>query len=173
MRKHRRVPFHAWHIFPNPRNILILKISTLLSVTAICSSLLAQNSKQSSDEMAIRNADKQWSQAIAEKDIDKTISFYGHNASVLPFNAPLAAGQDQIRDMWAHLFQSPGFHLQFAPTKIEFAKSNDMAYEIGTFELKMNGSDGKPATTQGKYVVVWKREAGQWKAAADIFNTDK
>jgi len=26
---------------------------------------------------------------------------------------------------------------------------------------------------KGKYVVVWKKRNGQWKAVADIFNTDK
>ncbi|HWC15420.1 MAG TPA: nuclear transport factor 2 family protein, partial [Terriglobales bacterium] len=73
----------------------------------------------------------------------------------------------------SHLLESPGFHLQFAPTKIEVAKGGDMAYDVGTFELKMNDSSGNPTTTSGKYVVVWKKEGGQWKAVADIFNTDK
>jgi ketosteroid isomerase-like protein len=152
----------------------MLKMPILLFVSAILSlSLVAQNSKQTKAENAIRDADKEWSQAVGAKDLDKSTSFYATDASVLPFNAPLSTGREPIRQLWSHLFDMPGFHLQFAPTKIEISKSGDMAYDLGTFELRTNGSDGSPATTQGKYVVVWKKEGGQWKAVADIFNTDK
>jgi ketosteroid isomerase-like protein len=152
----------------------MLKMPILLFVSAILSlSLVAQNPKRAKDENAIRDADKEWSQAVGAKDLDKTTSFYATDASVLPFNGPLSTGREPIRQLWSHLFDMPGFHLQFAPTKIEISKSGDMAYDLGTFELRTNGSDGSPATTQGKYVVVWKKEGGQWKAVADIFNTDK
>jgi ketosteroid isomerase-like protein len=68
----------------------------------------------------------------------------------------------------------PGFSLTFAPTKIEIAKAGDMAYDVGTAELKLNDASGNPTTTVGKYVVVWKKQPDkQWKAVADIFNTDK
>ena len=33
---------------------------------------------------------------------------------------------------------------------------------------------GNPVRVSGKYVVVWKKQAGgQWKAVVDIFNTDQ
>jgi uncharacterized protein (TIGR02246 family) len=151
-----------------------VKIPTLLCVAVVLSGMLiAQNSKQGKDESAIRKADAEWSRAVEAKDLEKATSFYADDASVYPFNSPLASGRDNIRQLWSHLFDSPGFHLQFAPTKVEVAKGGDMAYDAGTFELKMNGSDGTPTTSQGKYVVVWKKQNGQWKAVADIFNTDK
>lgn len=134
---------------------------------------LAQKSASSNDRAAIRNADKRWSEAVEEKNLDKTVSFYADDATVLPFNAPKAEGRENIRQLWNHLFQSPGFHLRFAPVKIAVAKSRDMAYEVGVFELTMNGPDGAPSTSPGKYVVVWKKQNGEWKAVADIFNTDK
>ena len=151
-----------------------MKIPTLLLAAVVLGgTLLAQDSKHGKDESAIRKADAEWSHALEAKDLDKATSFYADSASVYPFNAPLATGKDNIRQLWSHLFDSPGFHLQFAPTKIEVAKAGDMAYDAGSFELSMNGSDGTPTTTQGKYVVVWKKQDGQWKAVADIFNTDK
>lgn len=64
--------------------------------------------------------------------------------------------------------------MTFAPTKIDVSRSHDMAYDIGTFELKLNDSQGNSTATVGKYVVAWKKSAqGQWKVEADIFNTDK
>jgi uncharacterized protein (TIGR02246 family) len=143
-------------------------------LAAACAVTLAQGGKASKSEQSIREIDKAWSQAAQNKDLDKTVSFYADDASVLPFNAPIATGKEQIKQVWSSLMAKPGFSLTFAPTKIDVAKSDDLAYEVGTFELKMNDPQGNSTTTPGKYVVAWKRQAkGDWKAELDIFNTDK
>jgi len=67
-----------------------------------------------------------------------------------------------------------GILTALAPTRIEVAASKDLAYDVGTFELKLNDDKGASMTIPGNYVVVWKKQKdGQWKAEADIFNTDK
>jgi ketosteroid isomerase-like protein len=49
-----------------------------------------------------------------------------------------------------------------------------MAYEVGTYEMKVNDSQATPTTVIGKYVVVWQKKSDkQWKVVADIFNPDK
>ena len=128
---------------------------------------------QSKEEQKIRDLDKSWSDAARSKALDKTVSYYAEDASVLPFNAPIATGKEAIHQVWQHLMSAPGFSLTFAPTKIEIAKAGDIAYEIGTFELKMHDPQGQLTTTPGKYVVAWKKINGQWKVEADIFNTNK
>ena len=151
-----------------------MKIPILLfAVFVLGGILVAQKVKQSKDESAIRNADVEWSQAVEAKDLDKTVSFYADDASVYAPGAPIVTGKDNIRQAWSHMFDSPGFHLKVAPTKVEVAKRADLAYDAGTFEENLNGSDGTPMTVRGKYVVVWKKQSGQWKAVADIFNADK
>ncbi len=150
-----------------------LSKSMIVAFVFTLSFALAQNPASSDDTAAIRNSDKHWSEAVEQKNLEKTLTFYADDATVLPFNAPKAEGRENIRQLWHHLFQSPGFHLRFAPVKIAVAKSRDMAYEVGTFELTMNGPDGAPSISPGKYVVVWKKQNGKWKAVADIFNTDK
>jgi ketosteroid isomerase-like protein len=68
----------------------------------------------------------------------------------------------------------PGFALSFAPTKIEVAKSGDLAYDLGTFELKTNDTQGNAVNQIGKYVVVWKKQSNkEWKVILDMFSTDK
>src|SRR5208282_2993779 len=99
---------------------------------------------------------------------------YSETGSVMPFNAPIATGKTKVQEVWTQLMARPGFSLHFTPTQIEVAKSKDMAYDVGTFELKLNDAQGAPMTIPGKYVVVWKKQkGGSWKAEADIFNTDK
>ena len=46
-----------------------------------------------------------------------------------------------------------------------------MAVEIGAYVLEFD-RDGRRLTDRGKYLVVWKRGADGWRAAADILNTD-
>ena len=129
---------------------------------------------RSSDEAAIRETTAVWSRAAGAKELDRCLSFYTEDASVLPFNAPIAEGKTQIRHVWSMLMSNPGYSLRFGPTKIEVAQSGELAFEIGTFDLTLANDDGKSNAMQGKYVVVWKKQSnGMWKAAADIFNTDQ
>jgi uncharacterized protein (TIGR02246 family) len=140
---------------------------------ALIGSSLAFAKDASKDEHAIRDLDAAWSHAAGTKDLDKTVSVYADDASMLPSNAPIANGKEAIRGVWSQLMSLPGFSISFAPTKIVVAKSGDLAYEIGTFQLGLNDAQGKPSAVVGKYVVNWQKRAGQWKAVADIFNNDK
>ncbi|MGA7292428.1 MAG: nuclear transport factor 2 family protein [Terriglobales bacterium] len=152
-----------------------LRLSVVPAVFSGALSLgVAQISRQSADQNEIRKADTAWSHAAETKDLDKFVSFYADDASAFPFNAPVAIGKEQIRQLWSRLMSKPGFGLSFQPTKIEVSKSGDMAYETGTFELKLNGPQGNATRIPGKYVVAWKKQPNrEWKAVADIFNTDK
>jgi ketosteroid isomerase-like protein len=152
--------------------VIVTAIALVLSAgTAV---VTAQKSNPNPDEQAIRKLDKDWSAAAGRKDLDKTVSFYAANASALPFNAPIATGKEQVRELWSHLMSLPGFALSFAPTKIEVAKSGDLAYDLGTFELKSNNAQGDTVVQVGKSVVVWRKQPDkQWKVVIDMFSTDK
>jgi len=135
---------------------------------------MKQTAARSSEESAIRETISTWSQAVAAKDLNKCISFYTDYAPLLPLNAPIAMGKDQIRAIWSQLMSNPDYSLSWRRTKIEVAQSADLAYETGTFNLTVADQTGKSSASPGKYVIAWKKQAnGEWKAAADIFNTDK
>jgi len=148
------------------------RISLVLTIVMLASGIGAAAS--ANDEQKIRDLDKEWSQAAGNKDAAKCVAFYSETAWAMPFNGPIATGRAKIQELWTQLIAKPGFSLSFAPTRIEVARSKDVAYDIGTFELKLNDAQGAPMTIPGKYVVVWKKQkGGEWKAEADIFNTDK
>jgi ketosteroid isomerase-like protein len=54
-------------------------------------------------------------------------------------------------------------------TVVEVEPHGDTAHEVGTYVL--TGEGGKTIDS-GKYVVVWKRQGGQWKLHRDIWNTN-
>lgn len=157
----------------NGTKYVVLFVCLTGSVTAAFANSTPSPTDRSADEAAIRRIDVAWSHAAEMKDLDGTVAPYAADGSVLPFNAPIATGEVSIRQVWSSLMSKPGFRLTFAPTKIVIAESGDMAWELGTFELKLNDAQGSPMTMLGKYVVTWKKLGGTWKAAADIFNTDK
>jgi uncharacterized protein (TIGR02246 family) len=136
----------------------------------LCSVAAAAQSK--ADEKAIRALDKQWAQAAMDKNLDKVVAPYAEDASMLPPNAPIATGAQQIRAVWKQFFSDPNIaSINFEPTKIVVSKAGDMAYDIGWTEVKLKL--GNPSTLRGKFVVTWRKIAGKWKVEADIFNDDK
>jgi ketosteroid isomerase-like protein len=45
-----------------------------------------------------------------------------------------------------------------------------LAAEVGRAVLTLQQPGGASATAEGKYVVVWKEDGGEWKLHADIWN---
>ncbi len=124
-------------------------------------------------EQAVRDADAAWSKAAGSKDLDKTISYYSADASVLPPNAPAATTKEAIRKIWQDMLASPGFVISWKATKVKVAKSGDLGFVSGTYELTMNDTSGKPVADKGKYVEVWEKQAdGKWKCGTDTWNSD-
>ena len=71
------------------------------------------------------------------------------------------------------MFASPGLVITWKPTKVQLAKSGDMGWVSGTYELTMNDASGKPIDDRGKYLEVWEKQTdGNWKCTADMWNSN-
>ena len=128
-------------------------------------------SDTAADEQAIRGTVDRWLQLVKAKDAASISQLYTDDGAVMPANAPIGKGPAAIQKTWASLLQTPGFDLTFAPEQIIVSQSGDMALDRGTYHLTV-APGGKPQHDTGKYVVVWRKVGGTWKAAADIFNSD-
>jgi ketosteroid isomerase-like protein len=127
----------------------------------------------SADETALRKLDDEWSKAAGSRDVDKTISYYSDDAVVMPPNIPTLTGKEPIRTLWNSMLGSPDFSGGWKATKVEVARSGDLAYISGTYEFNEKDDSGKPITDKGKYLEVWKKQAdGSWKCVADMFSSD-
>jgi ketosteroid isomerase-like protein len=120
------------------------------------------------DERAVRDADEQWSKVAAAKDLDKTVAFYGDDAVVLPPNQAAVTTKDGIRNLWKGFLDSLT-DISWKTARVEMAKSGDMGYLIGTYEMTLK--DG--TKDRGKYCEVWRKQAdGKWKVSVDMFSSD-
>lgn len=131
----------------------------------------AAASNAAADEQAIRGQVDRWLQLVKAKDAAGITALYAEDGAVMPPNAPAVKGRAAIQQTWASMMQTPGFDLTFVPEQIIVSSSGDMALDRGTYRLKV-APNGTVQTDTGKYVVVWRKVGGEWKAAADIFNSD-
>lgn len=151
-----------------------LTVRSCLALTFLATACLAQQppSTSGSAEAAIRAADEKWSKAASAGDLEGTLSYYSDDASVLSPNAPIASGKQAIRAVWSSLLTS-GTSVSWEADKVEVARSGELGYVVGTYEVNAEDPQGKPVTDRGKMVEVWKKQAdGKWKAVVDIFNSD-
>ena len=153
--------------------VLPLSLLLLFLSTACQTQPTPATDTRAGDETTLRNLDIEWSKAAAAKDVDKTVSYYSDDANVMPPNSPVLTGRTSIHALWKGMLGAPGFSGGWKPTKVEVARSGDLAYVTGTYEFNETDANGKPMTDKGKYVEVWKKQSdGNWKCIADIFNTD-
>ncbi len=124
-------------------------------------------------ERILRDLDAQWSKAAAAKDLEQTVAFYSDDAIVLPPNATSAATKETVRNLWKDLLAAPGLVISWRPSKVKLGHNGAMAWVSGAYELTMNDVGGKPINDRGKYLEVWEKQAdGNWKCAADMWNSD-
>jgi len=154
----------------------ILAVAMCLCVSCVlivlgCSP--AQPDTRAADEAAVRKADVDWATAAQSKQPDAWLAFYTDDTVVLPPNDQPASGKDSIRKSVAGLLAMPGLSINWQPTKVEVARSGDIAYSYGTYGIIFNDPSGKPVTDQGKYTEVWKKQSdGGWKCVLDMWSSN-
>ena len=132
-----------------------------------------QSDTRAADLAAVQSTDQALSEAVSSKDLNRTLSFYAGDASILPVAEPAVRGTDAIRQEWEHIFALPGFKSTAKTTNVEVAGSGDIAYTQGTYTAEFELADGNRAEERGKWVTIWKKQAdGAWKVAIEIYNTD-
>jgi ketosteroid isomerase-like protein len=122
---------------------------------------------------AVRAADIAWEKAFSSKDLAGAVAFVESTGSILPPNAPIATGPAAVRALFDGFYALPALNLHWQATSAEAARSGDLAYSSGTYEMTFSSPSGKPLRDRGKYVTVWRKETdGSWKVVRDVFNSD-
>ncbi len=143
----------------------ILALTLLLAVTTV------KAADRAADAQRIRELGAAWVAAVGAKDIAAIKNLYTADGLFMAPNAPPSQGRQAIGEAWRGLLQLPGIVLTFGATRIEVSESGDLAYDVGTYALGFD-AESRRVSDHGKYVVVWKKVEGEWKVAADIFNSN-
>ncbi len=126
------------------------------------------------EEAAIREADRQYSEAAAAKDVDRLVAFFAEDGWLLPPDQPAITGQMGRRNFASEMTTIPGFAVSWQTTDAWVSRAGDLGYTLATLELTMDDAEGNPVTRQGKDFHVWKKQPdGSWKVVIDIWNFDQ
>jgi uncharacterized protein (TIGR02246 family) len=145
----------------------------LLAFTTACTQAPPPDTHDA-DVQALKDTEAAWAKVMAAKDLEKDVSYYADDASLLMPNAPIVNGKDAIRAALKPLMDDPNFSLTFATTRADVAKSGDLGYTVGAYTMTMSDPKTKKSITdKGKYVTAYKKQAdGTWKAVADMDSSD-
>lgn len=128
---------------------------------------------RAADEAAIRKLDADWVKAAQTHSAAAWAEFYSADAVVLPPNEKIATNREAILKSLTGLLTLPGLNIRWEPTKVDVARSGDMAYLYGAYQLSFNDEKGNRVTDEGKILEIWKKQAdGSWKCAVDTWNSD-
>ena len=154
------------------RTALLLVLITSAILTTSCGPFAAVDNR-AADAAAIQRLDEQWSATAAKNDVAGTVAFYANDAALLPPNAPIARDPKSIRESWAALL-GPNTAVSWKVSKAEVAKSGELGYLYGTYELSIKDpKGGPPVHDTGKLVEIWKKQTdGKWKCIVDTYNSD-
>ena len=111
------------------------------------------------EEKAIRDAETAWANTVPTRDVDKVVAFYAEDAVMLPPGEAVANGKAAIRASWTQLLALHRFEADLGATKVEVAKSGDLAYDVGTYAMSYKDASGKAVNDIGKFSTVWRKEA--------------
>ena len=159
------------------RNRAIL--TGLLLVLAACATTDTEMAAVASGEsgtggdarQSLLETDRAFSETVDDAAAFKT--FAASDVYFLPPDGPRVHGPEAFWSGIDQVLQLPGARLSWAPNAAEVSASGDLGYTIGSFQLKLDGPDGKPVTRAGKYVTLWERsQGGSWQVVADTFNFD-
>ena len=126
------------------------------------------------DVAALKDTEATWVKDAATKDVEKWVAHYTDDASVLLPDTPILTGKEAIRGGLRPMLSDPNFAVTFGATKVDVAKSGDLAYTRGTYSMTSSNPKTKAAVTEkGKYLTVYRKQAhGTWKAVEDTFMSD-
>ena len=116
---------------------------------------------------AIVAADQAFITTFNRGDAAGLAALYTENAQFLPPNSDFVKGRQAIQAAF-QAFMDMGVKAVKLET-LEVEGYGDTASEVGRYILE--NEDGQ-VLDQGKFLVIWKQEAGQWKLHRDMINSN-
>jgi len=125
------------------------------------------------DEQAIEQNQATFVERGNAGDMDGVMMCCTGGVVMMPPNAPAIVGADAVRSWFAEFFEQ--FTADMTTTTEDLIVDGDLAYARRSFAWTLTPkAGGEPIRESGKFVMIYRRdEGGTWKAALDIWNSDK
>ncbi len=148
---------------PYLRNLSLLMLLFCFACT--------QNTERAAEEttdarQAIEEGNRQFMEAWEAGDAAAVASLYTENALFLAPHVEPIQGRQAIEAYVSGAFEAGLQRIKLETT--EFNRFGNIGHETGRYTLyAVNGMQ----VDHGKYIIIWKRQNGEWKIHWDMFNT--
>jgi len=117
---------------------------------------------------AIDAGNARWIAAFRRGDAPGVAALFAADAVQFRGSGAVVRGRDAIQNAFATLFRDNGW-ADATITTANVWLVDERAYETGKFSFTFHPADKPPATTTGRYVTIWSRQAdGSWRIVVDF-----
>ena len=148
--------------------VAVMTVSTVFAQTQNQTAVPNASEALADVRRAIDKGNAQWSESWAKGDAARVAAIFADDGVQLTGNGKIFKGPQQISEHQRAAMQSvdPGVKVTVATGTVWL--DGDTAYETGKYKYEYK-EKGKPATDEGRYVTIWKRQKdGSWKLAMDM-----
>jgi len=141
---------------------------TVLALLSSCNNNTQNKTDLASSADDIKKTDLAFSKMSLDSGIGKAfIRFADSGVIILRYEKFPVYGKEEL--VKAYSVSTPSTTvLTWEPVKAEIARSNDLGYTIGNWEMKTKTVLGADTVLYGNYLTVWKKQAdGSWKYVSD------
>jgi ketosteroid isomerase-like protein len=133
----------------------------------------ANTREKESQLRSLLAAEAAWLKAYQSKDAAAAAAFYAEDGAMLAPHRPLLTGQSALTKFIAQSFRLEGYNIVWHAKKAAVARSGELGYTSGSYEMTFRRPRGKLFFDKGKYLMVWKKQPdGGWKVLFDMSNSD-
>ena len=119
----------------------------------------------------VRDVNDAYEKAVANQDVSAVIGLYTSDATLMPPNAPMAKGSEEMRAIFNAYVEAGANSLTLETLELE--EQGDAVIEVGRYTLGAQTPEGVMSDV-GKYLQVFKRQDdGSLRIAYDAFNSDQ
>jgi len=134
----------------------------MLIVLSGCS----QTPDPTQSEKEIRELVSNSVEMFKQKDVAKLVNRFTTDGNLKITGAPLVTGHEALKKNYENTVNLENFKITLNITKVEIAKSGDLAYAMGEYHVSFN-VPGKQIVDKGITVLVLKKEKDGWKIATE------
>jgi len=147
----------------SPRIMLLVITAALFS----CNNNANIDVKAEGDKLMQTSRD--WSRVSGTDSIDRILSYWADDATLITTDEPTIQGKEAIRAMLVSSFKQPGFKISWEPISATISKSGDLGYLVERNQITFPDSAGKTLTVHSRVVTIWRKNSdGTWKNIVDM-----
>jgi len=117
---------------------------------------------------AIQEVNKRFSELLSRGDAAGIAQCYTNDALMMPPNQDLIHGRKNIEGFWRGIVTAGVKGLRLDSQNIQ--QYGEVMAEVGRCTVFIEGNE---VIDEGKYLVLWKQENGEWKLFRDIWNSSR